>query len=391
MEEAFTIDYNETLLLSVAGGLFLIQVIYYASLYLRIPRRRKAVEQGDIAFQTDCPPLSVILYAREACEELKRNLPALLAQDYPTFEVIVITDGADDGTVDYLNQLQSQCPYLYHSFIPDSSRYISHKKLGLTLGIKASKYDWLVMTDPDCAPASDQWLRLLARNFTAGTDVVLGYSGYEQGKGWLPKRIAYDNLFQAMRYLGFALGGHPYLGIGKNLAYHKEIFYQNKGFSEHLNLLRGDDDLFVNRVATRDNTRVETDIKSVTRRLPGIRAKDWREEKIGRASTARLYQGWQRYAAGWETTTRLLFYAAWTSTLVTGILQRHWLVASLALVLFLLRLVLQMQVVNKNAQALGDPRRYYASLPVFDILQPLQSLRWKVYCMLRRKSEFLRK
>ena len=92
MEEAFTIDYNETLLLSVAGGLFLIQVIYYASLYLRIPRRRKAVEQGDIAFQTDCPPLSVILYAREACEELKRNLPALLAQDYPTFEVIVITD-----------------------------------------------------------------------------------------------------------------------------------------------------------------------------------------------------------------------------------------------------------------------------------------------------------
>ena len=94
MEEAFTIDYNETLLLSVAGGLFLIQVIYYASLYLRIPRRRKAVEQGDIAFQTDCPPLSVILYAREACEELKRNLPALLAQDYPTFEVIVITDFA---------------------------------------------------------------------------------------------------------------------------------------------------------------------------------------------------------------------------------------------------------------------------------------------------------
>lgn len=391
MEEAFTIDYNEALLLCVAGGLFLIQAVYYVSLYLRIPRRRKAVEQGKPAFQTDCPPLSVILYARESCEELKRNLPALLTQDYPTFEVIVITDGADDGTVDYLNLLQSQYAHLYHSFIPDSSRYISHKKLGLTLGIKASKYDWLVMTDPDCAPASDQWLRLLARNFTPDTDVVLGYGGYERGKGWLAKRIAYDNLFQSIRHLGFALGGHPYTGTGKNLAYRKELFYKNKGFSEHLNLLRGDDDLFVNRVATGSNTRVETDIQSVMHRRPCLRAKDWREEKIGRASTARLYRGWQRYAAGWETTTRLLFHAAWIGTLTEGILQRHWMVAGLALVLFLLRLVWQMWVINRNAQALDEPRRYYATLPVFDLLQPLQSLRWKLACTFRKQSEFRRK
>ena len=391
MEEAFSIDYNETLLLYVAGGLFLVQVIYYTSLYLRIPRRRKAVEQDNLAFQTDCPPLSVILYARESCEELKRNLPALLAQDYPTFEVIIITDGTDDGTVDYLNQLQNQYSNLYHSFIPNSSRYISHKKLGLTLGIKASKYDWLVMTDPDCTPNSAQWLRLLARNFTPDTDIVLGYSGYDRGKGWLAKRIAYDNLFQAMRYLGFALGGHPYTGIGKNLAYRKELFYKNKGFSEHLNLLRGDDDLFINRVTTRSNTRVETDIQSVMRRLPCKRAKDWREEKIGRTSTARLHQGWQHYAAGLETTTRLLFHITWTGTLVLGVLQRHWIVASLAFAFFLLRLVLQMWTVNKNAQVLGEPRRYYTSLPVFDFLQPLQSLRWKFTCTLRKKSEFQRK
>ena len=98
--------------------------------------------------------------------------------------------------------------------MPDSSRYISRKKLAVTLGIKASKYEWLVFTNANCMPQSNQWLRLMARNFTSRTQVVLGYSGYERGKGWLHKRVAFDNLFTSMRYLGFALAGSPYMGIG---------------------------------------------------------------------------------------------------------------------------------------------------------------------------------
>ena len=128
-------------------------------------------------------------------------------------------------------------------------------------------------------PQSNQWLRLMARNFTSRTQVVLGYSGYERGKGWLHKRAAFDNLFTSMRYLGFALAGSPYMGIGRNLAYRKELFYQQKGFSAHLNLQRGDDDLFFYHVATPENTRVETDANAIVRMQPLLRAKDWKEEK----------------------------------------------------------------------------------------------------------------
>lgn len=162
----------------------------------------------------------------------------MLEQDYPQFEVIVINDGNTDESEDYLTILEEKYPHLYHSFVPDSSRYISRKKLAVTLGIKASKYEWLVFTNANCMPQSNQWLRLMARNFTSRTQVVLGYSGYERGKGWLHKRVAFDNLFTSMRYLGFALAGSPYMGIGRNLAYRKELFYQQKGFSAHLNLQR---------------------------------------------------------------------------------------------------------------------------------------------------------
>ncbi len=388
--EAFTISPDEVLLLAITGGLLLIQVLFHLILYLRIPRRNHAAAEGDISFAAYCPPLSVIIYAREACEDLQQNLPLILEQDYPTFEVIVITDGADDGTVDYLTR-RTDGQKLRHSFIPDSSRYISRKKLGLTLGIRAARYDWVVTTDADCHPRSNQWLRLLARNFTPATQMVLGYSGYEQGKGWLHKRIAYDNLFTHIRCLGFALGGSPYTGFGRNLAYRKDLYYQHKGFSGHLNLLRGEDDLFINRVANGNNTRVETQAEAVMLRRPCTRAKDWREEKIGYASTARFYRGAQRYGAGLETLTRLLFHAAWMTTAAVCALHAHWLGTGIAALAFLLRLMLQVYVINKNAKALGESRRYCLSLPVFDILQPVQSLRWKLICLLRKKSEFLRK
>lgn len=145
--EAFTLDSTEIIVLATAGGLFLIQIIYYLCLYNRIHARSRAVKQGDTHFTQELPPISVIICAREESENLRRNLGAVLEQDYPQFEVIVINDGNTDESEDYLTILEEKYPHLYHSFVPDSSRYISRKKLAVTLGIKASKYEWLVFTN----------------------------------------------------------------------------------------------------------------------------------------------------------------------------------------------------------------------------------------------------
>lgn len=389
--ETFAINSTEQYLLTAAGILLVVQLIYYLVLYNRIGRRNRKAQRNELHFTQELPPLSVIICARDEAENLRRNLPAILTQDYPEFEVIVINDGEKNESEDYLLQLEEQYRNLYHSFVPDSSRYISRKKLAVTLGIRASRYDWLVLTEANCQPQSNQWLRLLARNFTPHTEVVLGYSGYERGKGWLRRCCAFDGLFNAMRYLGFALGGHPYMGIGRNLAYRKQLFYDQKGFSAHLNLRRGDDDLFVNQVAHGENTRVETDPEAIMRMQPIYRGKDWREEKIGYASTARQYKGLQRWLAGLETFSRLLFYAAWLSMTVMGILHFHWMVAGIGVLLFLLRFAVQAIVINTTAQSLNEKYRYRLTLPLFDLLQPLQSLWWKLCYLFRDKREFLRK
>ena len=370
--EAFTFNTAELILLSAAGVLFIIQVIYYLGLYNRIHSHNKAVRKEEIHFTRELPPLSVILCARNEADNLRKALPAILEQDYPQFEVIVINDASTDETEDVLGFMEEKYPHLYHSFTPDSARYI-------------------VLTETKCIPARKDWLKLMARNFTSQTQVVLGYSGYDRTKGWLHKRVAFDTLFQSLRYLGLALAGKPYMGIGRNLAYRKELFFKQKGFSSYLNLQRGEDDLFINQIANSSNTRVETDLNATMRIQPVYRYKDWKEEKVSYMATARFYHGAQRYLLGFETLSRLLFYATCIAGIVLGILDFHWLAAGITLLLWLIRYTVQAIVINQTAKEMGGNRKYYFSLPVFDILQPLQSLKFKLCRLLRGKGDFMRR
>ncbi|NDV59579.1 glycosyltransferase [Bacteroides sp. 519] len=378
----------ELILLASISILFIIQISYYLSLYNRINQKNKA---GNASSNTELPPVSVIIYAKDELPNLRKFLPSVLEQDYPTFEVIVINDNPTDGSDDYLKLLAEKYPHLYNSFTPDSSLYISHKKLAIMLGIKASKYNWLVFTDANCRPASANWLRLLARNFTPATDIVLGCHGYEKGKRWMNKKISFDTLFSSMRILGFALAGDPYAGCGRNMAYRKELFYKSKGFSDHLNLKRGDDDLFINQVAKSSNTKVETSADAMIWMNPLEYQKPWREDKLNYVVTSGLYKGIQKYLLGAETFSRLLFYVALIGCMVYGIIQMNYILIGAPILLWGIRFAIQASIINNTAKSIGDQERYYLSLPVFDFIQPLQSVKFRIQCLIRGKRSFTRK
>ncbi len=130
---------TEWALIISAAGLLVIQLLYYLALYNRIHLHNRAVRKEEVHFTQELPPLSVVLCAHDDAEYLRTTLPAILEQDYPQFEVIVINDASTDSTEDILTRMEEKYPHLYHSFTPNSARYISHKKLALTLGVKASK------------------------------------------------------------------------------------------------------------------------------------------------------------------------------------------------------------------------------------------------------------
>ena len=375
-----------TLLPASAGILFFIQSCYHLGLYRNLYFHSQKEKK-----ETDTPPLSVILVAKDAASDLQKNLPAILEQDYPNFEVIVIYDqSSDDDCEDVLKLLEDKYPHLHHSFIPDSARYISHKKLGITMGIKASHHEWLVFTEPNCCPSSNQWLRRMARNFTTDTDIVLGYSNYEKTKGWFNRKTTFDTLLNSMRYLGRAIGGHPYMGCGRNLAYRKSLYYEHKGFTSHLNLQRGEDDLFINQVANGKNTQVEASIESVIRITAPHYKKNWHEDKLNYHLTSRLYKGFSRYLMGFETCTRLLFLLSVIACLVYGILMQSWVVLGTGILLWILRFIMQFIVFRKTSLALGE-RKFYTTLLLFDWMQPLWNFRLKLSQRFSRKDDFMRR
>lgn len=59
------------------------------------------------------------------------------------------------------------------------------------------------------------------------------------------------------RYLAAAARGHVYRGNGGNIAYRKQLFFENKGFSSTLNMKYGDDDIFVSEIARGREVAVE--------------------------------------------------------------------------------------------------------------------------------------
>ena len=124
----------------------------------------RKVEDGQVVNdESTLPCLSILLTVQDSARELEQHLPALLTQDYPAgFEVIVVVSKSEDDTNDVLKKLSATYPNLYTTFIPDSSRYMSRKKLAVTLGVKAARHEWILMTEASCQPASDQWLKKMS-------------------------------------------------------------------------------------------------------------------------------------------------------------------------------------------------------------------------------------
>lgn len=381
-------SFIELIVLALLAYAWIYQLYFYLRYLTIAKRRQKAERKGKIKYAECKPPVSVIICARDATEMLKQNLPSVLNQNYPEFEVIVVNDGNDELTEILLRELKHNYPQLRSTFVPHGTTNISTKKLALTLGIKAARFDWLLFTDADCTPGSDSWIDLMMRNATQGTEIILGYGAYRTEKGLLNRMITYDTLFIALQYLGFAHAGKPYMGVGRNLAYHKSVFQRNNGFVPTLNLPSGDDDLFVNRAATRYNTRIEVAPGSITWSESKKSLHAWLYQKERHLSVSTNYTTRSKFALLGEPFSRGLFYSAWIAAGSILTINKSWIVLAIVVLLFLIRLIIQLIVINKSSTVYSN-RRYSLDLLMFDIYLPLVSASHLLFGRMGKKARYM--
>ncbi|HNQ61626.1 MAG TPA: glycosyltransferase [Bacteroidia bacterium] len=312
--------------------------------------------------------VSVIICAKNEAINLQKNLVSILEQDYSDYEVIVVNDCSWDESGAFLEETAKKYPHLKVVTIVEQEKYRHGKKFALTLGIKAAKNEILLMTDADCFAESKHWCLLMQSHFVPETEIVLGYGAYTKSKGFLNKLIRFDTFYIAMNFLSCALGGAPYMGVGRNLAYRRSLFFKNKGFAKHNHLFSGDDDLFVNAAATAKNTVIEIDPDSFTSSYPKMSYSEWRTQKIRHMSTAAQYKFGDKFQLFIMPFSGLLFYGL----LVTlAILQFDW---RILLSLYGAVLLLKLPILWRNAARLREKDLFWTFPilePVHLILQPL--------------------
>ena len=232
--------------------------------------------------------VSVIICAKNEAENISNNLVSVLEQDYIKYEVIVVNDQSTDSTQYILSELEKEYSNLRVVSLDDKVNTRVGKNMPLTIGIKTAKYDYLLLTDADCKPVSKDWISMMVSNFNE-SDIVLGISPYKKDTGLLNRLIRFDEFQVILQYLSFTLAGHPYMGVGRNLAYKKSLFFNVKGFAKHMHIASGDDDLFINEVANKHNTTIEIREESDVISIPEKSYMNWYYQKRRHFSTNRFY------------------------------------------------------------------------------------------------------
>lgn len=351
--------------------------------YLHTIRYRKQSENKALTGKEALPPASIIVYANDNAESLRRNIPVLFEQEYPDFEVIVVDDASTDDTPEVLQGLASRYPHLYSTKVPADACALSRRKLALTLGIKAAKNDCLLLLDAACRPASPLWLRNMMRHFAEGAGIVLGYSRTDIPAGFACLYKAFDRLLFSLRYLSCAVRGCPYMGVGSNLAYRKSLFFEHKGFSRTLNLRYGDDDLFVNEVATGENTRAEIAPDSFVTVENDDFDTLWRIQKMRHFFTMPYLHHRKQVLFAGEQVAVYLFYGAVAALMVSGI---HYPTVILwGVLLLVLRGILQGIVFRKLSQAFDTPQMGLRVL-LFELAHPLVNGCFRLSAWRRRED-----
>jgi cellulose synthase/poly-beta-1,6-N-acetylglucosamine synthase-like glycosyltransferase len=280
-------DFSPVLILfCVFAFMAFIQLVYTFFIHARFAffKEKKLLQEDEL------PPISVIIAARNEADNIYENLPFILDQNYPVFEVIVINHQSVDETSHLLNAYQRQFPNLHVIELSKNPHLRPGKKLPITLGVKGAKYDHLVLTDADCKPSSRNWLKSVASRYTAGTELVLGYGPYVRKKGFLNKVIRFDTAWIAVNYFSMALAKLPYMGVGRNLSYTRFLFNEVHGFKSHYSLPSGDDDLFIQEAAKKRNFRINIDEESYCYSEPAEKWNSWIRQKTRHYSTSDKYQ-----------------------------------------------------------------------------------------------------
>lgn len=315
---------------------------------------------------------TIVVYAHNDATNLERFLPYLLNQDYPDFEVIVVNGCSTDNTPEIMARFQAQygAIRLRQTFVPESSRNVSQRKLAIMLGVKAALGDIIVVTNANCRPDGPQWLGMMCSKMVPGTDVVIGYAhpNYKKDRSAGRGYRVYDIVSESVQYLSCAMRGHAMRGTNSNLAYRRSAFFANNGFSKTMSLHYGDDDLFVSELAAAGGVRVQLEPEAVMTVYHKHPKRSHHELKLRHGFTSRGLRRWPFIASSLASAGYCLAHLALIGAVVRDCANGLTLTAAATILILLW--AAQMVMFHINCHSLSAAPCRWPLAPLYALWRP---------------------
>jgi hypothetical protein len=349
--------------------MFFVQLYYYFGVFRRATALAKPIVKGGKKTQT---PVSVVICATNECANLTKNLPLILAQDYPAFDVIVINDCSTDKTEDMLSALKIKHSNLYYSNVEFNEKFKHDRKLAITLGVKASQYNDIIFTDADCTPPDNQWLAAMQTMFVARPDFVIGHCNYPAASDLIRCDTIYTSLFA----INAARKGAPFKVTFKNLGLNQKMFFAGKGFAHLNHYPNSEETLFVCRNATAEKTVVALAPETIMTSAQALTFKQWWQQRLVQASLFAISRRGQATRQV-EMFSRVAYYLAEIALIALAAQspdQRIWALTALAIVPVVLFRSLTQLAILQRVRRQWNERGIMFALFCYDRWSPILAL-----------------
>lgn len=357
-------------LVFLAVTLFAIQIYYYAVVYNRIISFRLMREREK---RRENPAISIIVPMRGESERfLVDELPALLHQEYDHYEVVVVYIGSDNDYYDELQRIRDNHSYMRLTRMGGSNErfYISTKQ-ALNVGIKSAQYDCLLFTIPGATPVSNEWVATMAKGFERGSVVIAPAVPNFEGNNLSTYIMRMIELNQMRNAMVCAIEGRPYYAPRSNYGFDRKLYDSERGYN-YLGIDIGENDLFLQEIATAKRTSVVMSRHSIVKEERIDMVSEWKEQMRYYGNTRQFYPAAAKHFTTRELGSRALFFIVAIAIIV--ILPLELKLGAIGLLL--VRYAIAVWSSRRVAHKLGE-RDMALKYWIYDLLGPM--LEWMLW------------
>jgi len=352
-------DFLAFLLLSLCSLATLIQFVVYRFFLKVLNLSENTNGQADI-LNKPLPSVSVIICAKNEEQNLSACLESLLKQEYPDYELIVVNDNSTDNTLEILNKFNKKYSHLRVKTLESKDNNYIGKRYALLNGVEMARNDFLLFSDADCKAVSNLWISKMMLSRKDNTKIVLGHGPYYSNGSLLDSLFLFENTYTAIKYFSALSNANPYMCVGRNYAVERDFFIHNLNSLKNAPSLSGDDDLFVNRLSSADNTVACLDSSAYMYSESPASLIDYIKQKRRHMSAGVHYKSRDKFWLGFEFLLPISLYVAYFIGLFC---TSFW---PWFLTLFILKVLLQ-SLVFRKLFTLFDNRTPMVHIPILDL------------------------